>query len=139
MAFDETTKTRIVLLRSHGVSYARIAKHLELNANSVKTFCVRNDITPDPSLEGVVDPTGVWCLNCCERIRLRKGSKFCSEECRRTWWKKHPGHKRRANRTRVLPCLECGASFEVYAQNQRKFCSHACYVRHRFNTRGGRK
>lgn len=139
MALDETTKERIILLRSHGVAYARIARHLEINTNSVKTFCLRNNVIPHPDVEQVSDPTGVWCLQCYERINLRAGSKFCSEECRRTWWKNHPEQKNHTSRTRALTCRECGASFEVYAQNQRKFCSHACYVRHRFNTKGGRK
>lgn len=136
MAFDETTKNRIAHMRSRGVAYARISRHLELNANSVKTFCLRNNITTNPDVEEIVDPLGVWCLQCCERIRLRMGSKFCSEECRRSWWKRH---RHTGKPSRIETCMQCGLAFEVYGKVARKFCSHPCFIQHRFGTRGGRK
>lgn len=136
MALDETTKERIILLRSHGVAYARIARHLELNANSVKTFCLRNNITTRSDVEEIADPLGVWCLHCCERITLRVGSKFCCEECRRAWWK---SHRNSGKPTSIQTCCQCGLAFEVFGKVARKFCSHPCFIQHRFGTRGGRK
>lgn len=55
---------RITVMRRAGVTYQAIATHLELNTNTVKTWCRRAHITPDPTIEPVNDPLGVWCLNC---------------------------------------------------------------------------
>ena len=103
MALTEKQRATISLMRSHGVAYARIARHLELNANSVKTYCLRNNITINPELEQVDDPEGIWCLHCWREISLRKGSKFCSQECRRTWWKHH-----RTLISQTITCANCG-------------------------------
>lgn len=125
---------RITMMRRAGVAYARIAKHLDLNANSVKTYCLRNAITVDANAEQVADPLGVWCLKCCTRIGLRRGSKFCSEQCRRAWWRTH-----RTVRVEELTCTGCGRQVAVPCTSgrSRKYCSHPCFIKHRFGTRGG--
>ena len=46
------------MLRRAGVTYAAIAAHLELNANTVKTWCRRARITPDTTIPPVEDPLG---------------------------------------------------------------------------------
>lgn len=127
----EQLKEHIRELRAYGVPYAKIAAHLELNANSVKTYCLRNHITTNPDLETVTDPTGIWCLHCCARTRLRKGSRFCCTECRRAWWKTH-----RTPRTTIITCTGCQS--EATVTEGCKYCSHACFIRHRFKTRGGK-
>lgn len=136
MAFDDTIKARIMLMRAHGVAYTRIARHLELDVNSVKTFCLRNNITTVPTLHEVIDPLGVWCLHCYAPISLRSGSKFCCEGCRRAWWKQHRNTRSPSG---VQTCAQCGVVFEVYGNAKRKFCSHPCYIHKRFGTRGGHK
>lgn len=35
-------------------------------------------------------------------------------------------------------CAGCGATFEAYGNKHRKYGTHACYIRTRFGTRGGR-
>ena len=35
-------------------------------------------------------------------------------------------------------CAGCRATFESYGNKHRKYCTHACYIRTRFGTRGGR-
>lgn len=136
MALTEKQRATISLMRSHGVAYARIARHLELNANSVKTYCLRNNITINPELEQVDDPEGIWCLHCWREISLRKGSKFCSQECRRTWWKHH-----RTLISQTITCANCGQHVTVASSNKapRKYCSHPCFIQHRFGTKGGKR
>ncbi|MGV3103803.1 hypothetical protein [Rothia sp. 32237D007AR] len=136
MALTDLQRNRITMMRAHGIAYARIARHLELNPNSVKTYCLRAGITIDPNAEPYEDPEGIWCLNCCKLIELRRGSKFCCTECRRTWWKYH-----RRTITQELTCRNCGqtVTVKVTGSIERKYCSHPCFIQHRFKTRGGRR
>lgn len=136
MALNHTDRRHIQMMRAAGVAYSRIAAHLELNANSVKTYCLRHNITVDPTVEQVKDPVGVWCLHCCKPIDLRKGSKFCSIVCRRAWWAAH-----RTVVTQELVCANCGQHVTVVRSGtaKRKYCCHPCYIQHRFNTRGGKR
>ena len=59
MALNHTDRHHIQMMRAAGVAYSRIAAHLDLNANSVKTYCLRHGITVDPAVEQVSDPVGV--------------------------------------------------------------------------------
>lgn len=38
MALNQTDRHHIQMMRAAGVAYSRIAAHLDLNANSVKTY-----------------------------------------------------------------------------------------------------
>lgn len=136
MALNQTDRHQIQVMRAAGVAYSRIAAHLGLNANSVKTYCLRHGITVDPAVEQVTDPVGVWCLHCCKPIKLRQGSKFCSTACRRAWWAAH-----RRVVTEELVCANCHQQVTVARTGQvkRKYCCHPCYVQHRFNSRGGKR
>lgn len=136
MALNQTDRRHIQTMRAAGVAYSRIAAHLDLNANSVKTFCLRHNITADPDIEQVQDPVGVWCLHCCDPIELRAGSKFCSTPCRRAWWATH-----RTVVTEEVVCANCHQQVTVArtGQTKRKYCCHPCFIQHRFRTRGGKR
>lgn len=136
MALNQTDRHHIQVMRAAGIAYSRIAAHLDLNANSVKTYCLRHNIIVDPMVEPVKDPLGVWCLRCCKPIELRKGSKFCSTACRRAWWSTH-----RTVVTQKLVCTNCGQQAAIVSSGtaERKYCCHSCYIQHRFNTRGGKR
>jgi len=136
-AMTSTQQEQITVMRRAGVTYAAIAAHLELNANTVKTWCRRARITPDPAIAPVDDPLGVWCLNCGTPITGIRPAKFCSEQCRRAWWHAHPEAGRR-DAFYQFTCPHCGAEFSAYGNKHRVYCSHACYIRHRFGTKGGR-
>ena len=121
------------MMRRAGVTYANIATHIGINPNTVKTWCRRAGITPDTSVPQVADPVGVWCLACGARIKSVRPAKFCSEECRCAWWHAHPeAGQRRAYYQ--FTCPECGQGFAAYGNKTRVYCSHACYIRHRFGT-----
>ena len=57
--------------------------------------------------------------------------KFCSEECRRFWWKDNDSELVRKAYYTII-CAECGNKFESYGNKSRKFCGHACYINNRF-------
>ena len=93
MTNDE--KNRIAELRRSGMGYLKIAQALDLNVNSVKTFCRRNGLTgesekmPDTAFPGVLRKT---CKNCGETFLPYPGHRekvFCSDACRTRWWKEY--------------------------------------------------
>lgn len=59
---------------------------------------------------------------------------FCSDECRRAYWKDNPecSHRKPSAYYRRV-CPNCRMVFLAYGKINRKYCSHNCYVQHRFN------
>lgn len=131
----ELQKRKIGELREEGHSYASISKELSMSANTVKSYCRRNQITM-PSRITEPRSKNRWdtCANCGKPLEdglTGRPKRFCSEDCRRAWWQNHSKEsKRKAYYS--LVCEECGISFESYGNKNRKFCSHACYIKNRF-------
>lgn len=128
---DVLVRERVVELRRRGNSYGDIAEATGTSRNTVKSICRRASI---------LDATDA--VSGCEQcgVDLPEGAKarrFCSTECRLAWWHTHP---ERLNRKAIyeFTCAHCGSPFTAYGNAGRKYCSHACYVRHRFGTRGGK-
>ena len=77
---------------------------------------------------------GNWRLPCGAPVAQntgRKEKKFCSDKCRNKWWNAHLDKVDRRV-IREVTCAGCGKTFSVYGQAARKYCSHDCYIRHRF-------
>ncbi|MPM54284.1 hypothetical protein SDC9_101062 [bioreactor metagenome] len=128
----EQNKTDVNRLRLAGHSYTQIAEILHLSRNTVKSVCQRWGIQPKVTLE-VGNEAGL-CQNCGIKIAQtakQKHRNFCSDTCRRSWWKAHrdSGKKKTAVQVR---CASCGRIFEDYTRNHRKYCCHGCYIRDRF-------
>ena len=126
-------KKQITGMRLRGASHAVIADALGLSRNTVKSFCLRN-LRPEP-LEVQAAPalTGT-CTQCSTGFVLCPGHRqrrFCSDRCRMTWWNAHRDLLRSKAKVE-LTCTCCGEHFMGYERQQRKFCSHACYIAHRY-------
>lgn len=121
MTKDETQ--RVDALRRKGMGYGAIAQELGLSINTVKSYCRRHAL-----------PDGTACEECgapIVQVAGRKRKRFCSDAWRNAWWNAHLSLvQRRAVRTVI--CAGCGRPFEAYGRAPRKYCSHACYVAHRF-------
>ena len=61
----------------------------------------------------------------------RKEKKFCSDACRNKWWSEHQSEIKRKSMLEFT-CPNCGKPFYAYEYRKRKYCSHACYIEHRF-------
>lgn len=123
----EIEKEKIRFWRLEGLGYGTIAGRMGLSENTVKSFCRRNGL----SGAGAKD-TGTFCRYCGQSlVPGRQGRKFCSEACRRAWWKVHPDLVDRIA-FYSFTCSCCGKSFQSYGNRARKFCSHACYISARF-------
>ena len=76
------------------------------------------------------------CLNCGKEItqpRTGHRRKFCSADCRRTWWESHQDLvQRKPTAFYEGTCAYCGKTFVAYGNSHRKYCSHECYNRDRF-------
>ncbi|MDL2292561.1 helix-turn-helix domain-containing protein [Acholeplasma sp. OttesenSCG-928-E16] len=113
-------KEQILKLREEGLSYREIAKTLNLPFTSVSSFIARQN-TNKSNTE--------ICKNCGIKLSQTKGHRkkiFCSEKCRRFWWKSNPD-KRNLKAYHECKCEQCGKSFLSYSKADRKYCSYSCY------------
>lgn len=121
-------KDRIANLREKGLGYKAIAAQLGLSANSVKSYCKRNDMA------GASDKETHTCVCCGIPVIQhpgRKEKKFCSDRCRMKWWNAHLDQvNRKANYE--ITCRFCGKQFVSYGNAHRVYCSHECYIEDRF-------
>lgn len=130
----ENEKAKVRFFRTtEGLGYGAIADKLGLSENTVKSFCRRN------GLAGVASKkVATICRQCHKPLvqeskeeSKRKGAKFCSEACRRAWWKEHPELITRKSYY-TLVCAHCGKTFQSYGNSRRKYCGHPCYIAARF-------
>ena len=133
MTTDQNQK--IQQMRYKGQSYFQIASILCISENTIKSYCRRNNLgTVKNCIPQVVREIHTVCKYCGKPLTQEtKGQpkKFCSELCRRTWWKANDSQLiKKAYYT--LTCAECGKEFESYGNQNRKFCGHACYIKNRF-------
>ena len=129
-------KQNITRMRESGKTYAVIAESLHLPVNTVKSFCQRNDVKTLQALRKEADPN--LCMQCHKPLEQQPGHKhrhFCSDHCRSIWWNQHRGQMNRKSCVEKT-CARCGSPFICYPQENRKYCSHACYIQARFG--GGR-
>ncbi len=125
-------------LRAEGLGYRKIAVRIGISENTVKSYLRKvetsetKDITPAPTAGDSGEPHS--CLYCGKPVVQnpgRKQKKFCSDACRNQWWNNHQDLVRR-NAVYHFTCPACGKDFSAYGNAHRKYCSHACYIDHRF-------
>lgn len=117
-----------------GLGYGAVAERLGLSENTVKSYCRRNHLTGVAAKE-----PPVVCRECGVPLAFvpgRKGRKFCSEGCRRAWWRSHPELVHR-EAYYTLVCAHCRREYRSYGNKGRKYCSHGCYIKARFGKGGG--
>ena len=128
----EEEKTAIADYRRNGCGYKKIGQLLGVSENTVKTYCRRNGLSGYATSRHITDKN--ICKWCGAKIRQTPGKKtrkFCSDSCRNHWWNSHLYMvERKANYNFVCPV--CGKRFVVYGNKNRKYCSHACYIKDRF-------
>ena len=130
---NELQKQQIIELRNQGISYSKIADALGISLNTIKSFCRRNNLGGHIGKESKqINKT--FCKECGKELNQNLGKKplkFCSDKCRVKWWNTHP---ELVNRKAIYSfiCTYCGEPFTAYGNSKRKYCSHSCYINHRF-------
>jgi len=132
-------KEKIKQMRQEGKSYLQIILSLGINENTVKAHCRRNNLGSNICVKPKTEKNRYTsCKHCGKSLTHgTKGQpkKFCSDECRRLWWKANDSeYVRKAYYT--ISCAGCGKKFESYGNKNRKFCDHACYIEYRFKKEG---
>lgn len=130
-------KNRIIKLRKNGLGYKKIAQVLGMKESNVKTFCRRNGLNGTVQKPPVTVFPGIEqkpCKNCGDLFLQYPGHKekfFCSDACRIKWWNSHLSQVKRKAMYEYT-CPTCGKKFYAYGNRNRKYCSHACYIKARF-------
>lgn len=124
-----TQEQKILILhyREQHMTYRQIGEKLGLSPDTVKTFCRRNGAQTGKTAQSAE----CRCRNCGAPVHPLPGRRerlFCSPACRTAYWRKH-------NLLGGTPryCAGCDALL-TGGSASRKYCSHACYIRHRFGS-----
>lgn len=125
-------------MRLKGMGYRAIAEALGLSRDIVRNHCKAKGMggyvaATVKNLQEREVQNGI-CLCCGEEISQQgngRPRKFCSEKCRRQWWKTHP-EEGNPKAVYTQACAWCGKEFTAYGNSHRKYCSHDCYIRARF-------
>jgi rRNA maturation endonuclease Nob1 len=129
-------KQSIQEMRLQGLAYSQIAESIGLSVNTIKSFCRRNTLSNNDASEDTENEENKdICKHCGKRLKFTdkaKPKRFCDDKCRLAWWNEH---RDLMNRQAVyrLTCACCGKVFDSYGNKSRKYCSHACYIKDRFN------
>lgn len=103
--------------RARGAGYRAIAAAVGLERDTVRYFCKRHGLDGDQRAAGNDAQENTPCCPACgqpiaqpPRGRRRR---FCSDACRRAWWKQHPDqHQKRESAFYELVCAGCGRPFK---------------------------
>ncbi len=136
---NKEEKMQTEALRKQGLGYKKIADIVGVTKDMVRSYCralkLEAASTKDASVAEKMK-NGSACLFCGKEIIYSgKGRhrKFCSEGCRRTYWKIHADEKnKRSSAIYTKLCPYCGKTFEVYGDKNRKYCCHEHYVLDRY-------
>jgi hypothetical protein len=136
----EAQANQIVEMRIKGVGYKSIGTVVGLSRDIVRNYCKAHNLTGYASaLTKNIQmrmESGEVCQYCGGTIvkpKMGRPKKFCSEKCRREWWKSHPEAVNRSEAASYeLKCENCGKTFISYGNRNRKYCSRDCYIKYRF-------
>ena len=119
-------KRRILELRQEGSDFATIANDVKLSVNTVKSFYRRHTLKEQSGAGSLCR----YCGKVLVQTPKVKPKHFCSEVCRRAWWKEHPeaGAKKAFYEK---ACAFCGKPYTVYGRADSKYCSLECAHRAR--------
>lgn len=127
----ERQAQQIQELRSRGQGYKAIASATGLSRDAVRYFCKSKGIEAADSKPGDRCPS---CGKPLEQPRTGRRKRFCSELCRRAWWKNHPSAVQHGgNAVYHLTCVHCGKAFDSYGNSHRRYCCRGCYFSARFS------
>ena len=126
--------------RMNGAGYRAIGVVMGLERDTVRNYCKSHGLTAESKGQEInlVEQiqTGAACPNCGGSVvqpKCGRHKKFCCDACRRKWWSAHQDALHRSpSAFHTVTCTYCGKEFTVYANPNRLYCSHACFIRDRF-------
>lgn len=136
----EAEKASVARMRMASIPYAQIAAELGMSVNTVKAYCQRHGVKPeqDPQQKPDVATRPDACKLCGRRLLKRAGRKprfYCSDLCRRNWWRDHGNRAMNRRTFYATTCTGCDRVFQSYGNSKRKYCSHGCYIHTRYGVK----
>lgn len=129
-------KQQITQMREQGRTYSEISESLSIAVGTIKAFCSRKapkaSAVPVPVVQATI--TEGRCKRCGQPLINTPGHRqktFCSSSCQRKYWQEHKELLRHDSFV-TITCPACGKQFSDYAGHRRKYCSHSCYITHRY-------
>ncbi len=125
-------KLKIYKMRLEGLSYSQIALSLSISKNTIKSYCQKHGL--GKSVKNHKKETITQCKYCNKPLiqnTKHKQRKFCSTKCKTKWFNQHR-NVLRSQATKIFTCKNCNQSFVCYANSNRKYCCHNCYITSRF-------
>ena len=129
-------------LRLKGLGYKSVATVVGTTKENVRYYCKTHGLMGKADLaalnfeEHKKNPE--HCKHCGGKIdrNPRSGLKlYCSEQCRRAWWKENNDKSNHSKQAMYeLECHYCKREFKSYGNENRKYCCHDCYIKDRFWT-----
>lgn len=119
---------RIYELKKLGYGYKKIATELDLPISTIKSYLLRH-----PN-----DDTDCCCLLCGKKlinIPNKKRKKYCSSKCKEEYYRNNL-ELLSSSKTETRRCKCCGNTFITYQSNSKKYCSHKCYIKSRYQVIG---
>lgn len=112
---QQAKKEQIIELRNQGLSYREISKRLGISRSTIFSICKKAN-----------EEQHQCCKNCNILLKQSSGHRqkvFCSDKCRKEFWRKN-----RSNYTinNYSTCLTCGNEFLYHDSRIRKYCSLNC-------------
>jgi hypothetical protein len=125
-------------MRNNGIGYKTIAREVGLTRDMVRNYCKSHDMAgygKQIIIRAGNKEVCKYCLGTIEKAGTGRPKKFCSEKCRREWWKENSDLiDRKASAKYEMVCQHCGRIFISYGNKNRKYCSRQCYIKARFWT-----
>lgn len=115
----QAKKEQVIKLRDVGLSFGEIARELGISRSTVSSICQR-----------AKEKHECRCKKCGVLLKQTDGHRkkiFCSDKCRKAWWKLNGKHS--VNNKAI--CLTCGKEFVYHESVLRKYCSLACFYQDR--------
>jgi len=133
-------RKQIIELKLAGNGYKAIASKVGLSRDTIRDFCKRNHLNGPKEVVILnyefIRIKNITCPCCGKNFDIKsvgRPKRFCSEACRRKWWKENPDkRKMRATAIYKLTCNNCNKEFKSYGNKNKKYCSKDCYFDYRF-------
>ena len=128
-------KEQVKALRTQGLGYRKIANQLGIQRDSVRNYCNSVKTGKTRGVTKIHEKENVCRFCKAPLIQTGRGRKkqYCDGQCRYQWYKKNAEeHYDLSEAYYEVTCKGCGEKFMVYGNRKRLYCSHHCYVSHRF-------
>lgn len=112
---QQAKKEQVIKLRESGLSFGDISKQLGISRSTISSICLRAN-----------EHEKYTCKQCGILLKQTSGHRqriFCSDKCRKEWWKNNGRHHLINNKDK---CLICGKEFIYHESRHRKYCSLTC-------------